>query len=51
MDIIRSFANKLDEIKKNQAKKLVDKYKRFFEKDKNDINEFTMSGFNFKLDS
>ena len=51
MDIIRSFVNKLDEIKKNQAKKLVDKYKRFFEKDKNnDINEFTMSGFNFKLE-
>ena len=51
MDIIRSFVNKLDEIKKNQAKKLVDKYKRFFEKDKNhDLDEFTMSGFNFKLE-
>lgn len=52
MDIIRSFSNKLDEIKRNQAKKLIDKYKRFFEKDtKHDLNEFTMSGFNFKLDS
>ena len=53
MDIIRSFANKLDELKKNQAKKLIDKYKRFFEKDNSnhDLKDFTMSGFNFKLDS